>query len=71
MCQLCDIDDTAVATGRHWTLPLQCVWSLLQAERHAPTNGQATQANGECRVVAYIFIIRDAAMDGERNSSPW
>ena len=47
MCQLRDTDDAAVATRRNRTLPVQRVWSILQAERHAPANGEAAQANGE------------------------
>lgn len=39
--------NAAVAQGRNWALPVQCLWSLPQDERHQQATHQTTETTGK------------------------
>lgn len=51
--------DSAVAKGRNWTLPVQCLRPLPQDERNESATGQATTAPGKQGAMVPALVIRE------------
>ena len=49
--------DSPVAAGRHRSLPVQRLWTLLQDERAEPAAHQAQAQTGKCKSSSTTFLL--------------
>lgn len=59
MCKLRGHVHPTVATGWHWPLPVQCLWTVPQDERPEPTTYQAQTETGEFYFSLHRYTVRE------------